>query len=642
MGFWSDLLALLNPRRVTDQRVYFRSPDAGVPLSQALGSPAVLWRTQPHLRTVIGFRARNVAQLGLHVYRRRDDGGRERDRTSELSKALRYADGTMTTYELIYSLVGDHDLHDRAYWLVAKSASTPSGWTLRRLPPVCVEEVWRNPFELSHYQVQLGGHRVDLAPNQVLAFPGFDPTAVSGSSPTVEALRELLEEQIESSRYRGQLWKRGGRVSSVLERPVDAEPWSDAAREAFRQDWYAKYTGNGPMAGGTPILEDGMTLKRIDFSAQDQQFVEAARLSLETVAAAFHVEPSMVGMGGGQSYANMRAFRKMLYTETLGPLLRSIEARINTFLIPMLGEDPEQVYVEFNVEEKLRGDFEEQASVLSTSTGRPWMTANEARARQNLPALPGGDELVIPLNVLAGGQAAPTDSGSQNEVPDPLEEDRPKLTPSRLHMKARPSQPEIDKHVEELQRFFSRQSKAVLDAIAEGGRWWDAEHWDADLQHVLFRLSVMASTSAGRAALRRAGLDPENYGVDRTEAFLSEASARNASNINEATRAALEDPDADPSHVFEVAREARAVQAGATLATFAAGFGSVEAARQNSTRATKTWVVTSSNPRPEHAAIDGETVPVDQDFSNGLPWPGAAGADVDEVAGCTCDMIIRF
>ncbi len=42
------------------------------------------------------------------------------------------------------------------------------------------------------------------------------------------------------------------------------------------------------------------------------------------------------------------------------------------------------------------------------------MTRAESRAKLNLPYLEGTDELITPLNVLVGGQASPTDSGSQN------------------------------------------------------------------------------------------------------------------------------------------------------------------------------------------------------------------------------------
>ena len=84
------------------------------------------------------------------------------------------------------------------------------------------------------------------------------------------------------------------------------------------------------------------------------------------------------------------------------------------FLLPMLGMDPATFYVEFNIAEKLQGSFEEQASAMQTATGGPWMTRSEARARMNLPHIEEADGLVVPLNVLVGGQASPTDSGSQN------------------------------------------------------------------------------------------------------------------------------------------------------------------------------------------------------------------------------------
>ena len=91
--------------------------------------------------------------------------------------------------------------------------------------------------------------------------------------------------------------------------------------------------------------------------------------------------------------------------------MAKIEDRLNTFLLPMIGVDNDQYYVEFNISEKLQGNFEEQTLALQASVGRPWMTANEARARMNMPALDGdANELITPLNVIAGGQASPRDS----------------------------------------------------------------------------------------------------------------------------------------------------------------------------------------------------------------------------------------
>jgi hypothetical protein len=82
-------------------------------------------------------------------------------------------------------------------------------------------------------------------------------------------------------------------------------------------------------------------------------------------------------------------------------------------LVPQLA-DPDEVFVEFNVASKLRLAFEDQARIFQTLTGGPTMTRAEARRRLNLPYIEGTDELIVPMNVTEGGQASPTDSGSQN------------------------------------------------------------------------------------------------------------------------------------------------------------------------------------------------------------------------------------
>jgi hypothetical protein len=49
--------------------------------------------------------------------------------------------------------------------------------------------------------------------------------------------------------------------------------------------------------------------------------------------------------------------------------------------------------------------------------------------------------------------------------------------------------------------------------------------------------------------------------------------------------------------------------------------------------------VTGDNPRPEHAALNGETVPIDGTFSDGSRWPGGSG-DPALDSNCNCDVSI--
>lgn len=80
-----------------------------------------------------------------------------------------------------------------------------------------------------------------------------------------------------------------------------------------------------------------------------------------------------------------------------------------------------------------------------------------------------------------------------------------------------------------------------------------------------------------------------------------------------------------------------AVFAGSLLATFA-NFGAHEGGRAGGATE-KRWQVNSTNPRPSHAALSGQTVPIGQTFSNGLLWPGDPG-DAGEVANCRCSLVL--
>ena len=376
-------------------------------------SPAELYRTQPHLRTVINFRARNVAQLGLHVFERVSDTDRVRATGTAVGILLAEPNPDSTMFEVMRDTVCDLDLYGAAYWLLIPDAASRSGWQLRIIPPTWIVGTrGGSMWQPAEYRVCPGnGCDEWLDARDFIVFRDWNPNGAGSPVSPIEALRDILAEQIEAWKYRRQVWERGGRVGTYISRPAESNggEWSMEARQRFRADWKA-FVASGAKAGSTPILEDGMKLEKVGFSAKEEEWVESTRLSLQTVAQVYHVQPAMIGETSGASYASTREFRSMLYTETLGPLLAMIEKRLNQFLVPRVAPDT-RLYVEFNIEAKLAGNFEEQAGILSTATGAPWMTVNEARALRNLPSLPDGDGLVVPLNVVKGGQASPQDGG---------------------------------------------------------------------------------------------------------------------------------------------------------------------------------------------------------------------------------------
>ena len=606
--------------------------DPGTPLHYWIGGNADaehMWRTQPAVRKVVGFAARNVASTPLHVYERVADADRRRVTGHPLADLMSSPRPRMGSYRFWEAVIADGLLYDR--WAVLKRLADDGSMRLSRVPS------WRLRFtentlgEVEAAWFWTGEEWIELNLDDLVFDYGYAPKS-AGLSP-VETLRDVLDESAEAVEYRRQVWANGARAPQYITRPQGVEWPSPDHRDRFVAGMRA-YMKDGAKAGGVPLLEDGMELKDgTRMPSKDMLDLDGRQLSAVEVASAWHIAPELIGAREG-NYSNVDAYRQMLYRESLGPYITSWEQAINVGLTPDLA-DGRPLYVEANIEAKLRGSFQEQAQVMQSATGAPWMTRNEARALQNRPPVDGGDELVTPLNVLVGGQASPNDSGSQN-----------RRSGEKPRVKARAPETHEERMAQLLKEFFARQGRSVRSRIGAGsGDWWDGDRWDEELAGDLLRMYVLSSETAARSALEAAGF--EEYDVDRTLAFLSEAAKVSATSINATTRdqidAALgeDNPAAAVANVFDVAESKRAEEAAVTAVTFASGFGAVEAARQNSSGATKTWRTTSGNPRASHARMNGETVGIDEEFSNGLRWPGGIG-DPDETAGCKCEMDINF
>lgn len=78
----------------------------------------------------------------------------------------------------------------------------------------------------------------------------------------------------------------------------------------------------------------------------------------------------------------------------------------------------------------------------------------------------------------------------------------------------------------------------------------------------------------------------------------------------------------------------------AQMVTTAANFGAQDAARKAGGR-TKTWQVNSGNPRSAHAFMSGETVPIEEPFSNGMMWPGDPTGGGMNNANCACSVVFE-
>jgi hypothetical protein len=359
----------------------------------------------------------------------------------------------------------------------------------------------------------------------------------------------------------------------------------------------------------------------------------------------------LVGILDHATYSNITEQHKILYQDTLGPWLTMIQQEIHAQLLPDL-PDSRDVYVEFNIAEKMRGSFEEQAEAASTATGRPWMTVNEQRARFNLPQIEGGDSLITPLNVTEGGLASPRDT-----APDPVEA-APKARGLALVKSSRPS--ELGQFATEQQAFersMTRWTQAQADRLLlSAGAKADGmpdllELWAAGHDDRLVQLEALLAEHGFRIAqigawdvLDAWNPEAENWSADVMLAWILAAAETHAAQHEEAGRKAVatvqeqggetwRDRLGQAAAAWVTAGQIRAVTAGTELRSF----GGHDAASASGL-VKKIWRTGGRNPRPSHKAQDGESVDLDDVFSNGLRWPGDGKGRTEELVNCNCTL----
>ena len=617
-----------------------------------------LYQTQDNLQAVINFLSNSIAQLPLKVYVREGENDRRRDRTSTASKLLWKPNEDQTEYEFIRALMVEYYVFGSVYVWVLPDLNSDSGYQLRIVPNEWVIRSEGNAYAPNTIRLctHTGGTAVDIPRSEFVQFKTYSAGNPGGFLSPISALRQTLTEQVEASRFRRQLWKSSGRLNAQIIRPKDVAPWDDEQRKKFATAFREAWGSGGSKAGSIPIMEDGMEIKPFSTSFKESEWASSVKLSREAVASAYGVNPSLIWHSETQTYASAKDNARALYSDCLGSVLQMLQQRINNFLIPMVDDTP-NLYVEFDLTEKLKGSFEERASILQTSVGSPWLTRNEARADMNLPPVEGGDDLITPLNVAVNGVANPGDSYTYEGIDNQAKKltftngsvcDCKSCKGNDIKIKGKSDSDENEEVTGALQKFFKRQARSVIPKINTDGEIWDAERWDKELSEDLYPILQKISDKHG---IEASEVLDWNYSTEATVNYIKKVSEVRAKGINNQTwkriQKDLESEEPDIDHVFEV-RENTAETVGRSVATAVSSWAITEATRQaisnNAPRTVgkiieKEWV-TGENARPSHLAMNGQRVPIDADFSNGMFWTGEDTGDPDENCGCNCSIQI--
>ncbi|NWN89193.1 MAG: phage portal protein [Micrococcaceae bacterium] len=402
---------------------------------------------------------------------------------------------------------------------------------------------------------------------------------------------------------------------------------TDEQFERLNQQWNESHGGFGN-SHKPAILEGGVGWENVGLPPAEAQFLETQKFSSSTIAGhIYRVPPHLIGdVERSTSWGSGIAEQGVAFVRySLMPWIVRLERVIGQLL-------PDGMYVKFNTAALERGDIKTRYDSYAIGKQWGWLSTNDILKHEDEPPVKGGDVYLQPLNMVPAG------SFGTDPVDEPDRGQRALGSQREASLRDR----HVAVHQRALQSFFEDMGDEVVadfEADERSARDIDRSRLDRELGRLLTSLGLSAALDSSREVLSKFGVDLDDGGF---AGWMSTMGRNTARFINDATFDQISSAasSSEMRDIFKHLVGTRAEQIAVSRVTEAFGFGRQEAAKQAGA-GKKTWRTRSGNPRSEHASLDGETVNIGDEFSNGARYPGDwAKLDADQAAGCQCDMEI--
>lgn len=632
------------------------------------------------------------AGVPLKLYRKRKDKGQViMDEVTEhpLLHLLETVNPYMSGYDLKEATLTYEELAGNAYWLLDMFV----GGKPTEIYPLNPHRVQILPSKeelVAEYKYHVGGGQwLSLEKSTVLHFKYFNPTNdYYGISP-LSAARIAVDTQTYADKYNRNFFINSAEPRGAL---ISTGELSQPQRDRVVAGWQNMHRGVAN-AHKTALLEGDIKWEPIGIKQKDMEFIKSKKMTREDILGAFGVPPALVGIFEYANYANSKEQRQIFWKDTMIPKLLKMASVINSFLVQPYDKD---LICAFDLTgiEALQSDEKVKADVDMTLTKSGIKTINQAREDRKWPPVKWGDTWNAPMNLMpildpksepakppadddegkeAGQKGSQADkTGDPGEITD---EDRAKAIRDKIWAYFKRSTESWERKFKPILRgLFTGQEKEVIRNLRDGG--WKANPMARTLPEFDYtgkdRISVILfSLKEANKVLRKVSQpiisgaleEHAKFEVDRlglgiefdinrpaVQAWIKDTSAYWANKVNKTTLADLrgelrqamatgegiKEAEKRIERVFNIARGSRTETIARTQIISAHNNGAMQAYKQSEVVDEKEWISSRDTEVRDSHQIDGEKVPIDKPFSNGLMYPGDPAGAAKNVVNCRC------
>jgi HK97 family phage portal protein len=360
-------------------------PAAGIRISErnALTLSAV-W-------CAVNLKANTIAQLPLHLFRRKDDGSREVATDHPIHKKLiaQRPNPYMSWFVFTRTLQAHLEMWGRAAAEIERNnAGDPIA-----LWPILPDEIMPDIDDAGTPFYWYSG-TVPIEAEDIIWLPGLGYDGLSGYSPIAMA-RESLSGVAAAERYGHNFFGADGRPAGLLRNKKKISP---EGREAMRKEWRSLYGGGGN-SGRIAILQEDTEFFPLTTPPEDSQFLQTRKFGIVEVARWFNVPPHMLKDLDRATFNNIeeQGFDFLIYSILPVAVLWTQELAYKL----LTAEERATHYFEHTFEHILRVRVRDRYAAYNVARQWGWMSVNDIRRRENMPLIgPEGDVYMVPANMM--------------------------------------------------------------------------------------------------------------------------------------------------------------------------------------------------------------------------------------------------
>jgi HK97 family phage portal protein len=503
----------------------------------------------------------------------------------------------------------------------------------------------------SKYEYKTENKTITYQPDQIIYVHNPNPKSPLRGQSLLKAGVPAITTETQISLYHSRVIENGGKVEGVFKFKT---PKITKDQLTELKDQYQKEYGAAKKAGLPLFLGGDAEYIKTGLTPDELSFLEAKKMSLEDICILTGVPKSMLASTNDVKYDNADADRMIFLHDTIHPLLVTLTTVLDEKLFPdgktlsFVDPTPE------NIDRKLKE--------IENGIKNYYMTINEARERHGLDPVSDGDTIKVPFNLIdlsATKTGDSTKTVAKGVSDHPLKDYDMRRLYWDIQIKRMDNREKVFKKT--LNTYFDEQEQRLVDMLqpTKTRVFRKKELLDELIQLELevkigkdMFLPVLRQMleDAGIQAMEFVGSDGAfNLTADiaswlekKTDVFLTKINETTFETLKsqfQESLAAEEGRDALVKRVQETygdVKKTRAKTIARTEVHNATQYGTMKGYEQAGLQI-KIWVaVMDDATRESHQMVDGEEVPINMAFSNGLMYPGDPNGPAEEVINCRC------